>query len=232
MKREPRDRGGDTPAPQRRSEAVGVFVRPRYAQGAVEADEKGLKMTVAFGFRTCALALCLVMTVHAQPVPDTTQCADSLPPWNDVCSLSVHGATVRWAVGDSGKVFRTVDGDTAAEYVLGRGQYDLCGVSFADENHGWIVGYKRGDPDRGSGVVLSTRRGGNVVRDWFWSCPVVRPNVNVPFVEVRALSPRHVWVTCGDGYMLYSNDARANWSATARRGGSGEPGTTGSGHER
>jgi photosystem II stability/assembly factor-like uncharacterized protein len=211
--------------------AKSVFVRLLCARGAAEADKKGLKMTAAFGLRTCALVLCIVMAVRAQPVPDTTLRAVSSPAWNDACSLSIRGAVVRWAVGDSGKVLKTVDGDTTAEYTVGRGQYDLCGVSFADENHGWVVGSKRDEPNRGRGVVLSTRRGGNGTTEWVWSCPVVRPEVNVPFVKVQALSVRHVWVTCGDGYMLYTNDGGARWAVTAKRPGFGESGTSGSNHE-
>ena len=131
--------------------------------------------------------------------------------------MSVRGAVVRWAVGDSGRVLKMVDGDTAAEYTIGKGQYDLCGVSFAGENHGWIVGNKRDEPSKGSGIVLSTRRGGNDAKDWIWSCPVVRPDVNVPFVKVQAVDAMRVWVTCGDGYILRSHDGGLNWSVAAKR---------------
>jgi len=182
-------------------------------------NKKGMKMTGVFGLRTCALVLCTIMAVRAQPVLGTIQDAGSLPTWNGACSLSVRGAVVRWAVSDSGKVLKMVDGDTAAEYTIGKEQYDLCGVSFAGENHGWIVGNKRDEPSKGSGIILSTRRGGNEAKDWVWSCPVVRPDVNVPFVDVQALSTRHVWVTCGGGHMLYTNDGGARWAVTAKRGG-------------
>jgi photosystem II stability/assembly factor-like uncharacterized protein len=226
MKREPKDGGGDAPAPQGRSEAAtGVFVWTRRAQGATDADKKGLKMTAAFGLRICALVLCIVTAVHAQPVPDTTRCADSLPTWNDTCSVGVHGTTVRWAVGDSGRVLKVADGDTTAEYVVGRGQFDLYGVSFADAKHGWIVGNKRHDPEGGRGVVFRTTAGGEDSQAWIASCPVVRPDVNVPFVKVQALSPRHVWVTCGSGYMLYTNDGGEGWLVAAKRNGTDAEGS-------
>jgi photosystem II stability/assembly factor-like uncharacterized protein len=139
---------------------------------------------------------------------------------------------VRWAVGISGKVLQIVNDSVQLEYTLGKGQYDLCGVSFADASHGWIVGNKRDEPDKGRGVVFSTRRGGNTATDWIWSCPVVRPDVNVPFVKVEALDIRHVWVTCGDGYMLYTNDGGANWAVTARHPEPAELGDGGSNHEK
>lgn len=170
------------------------------------------------------LALGLAASVgQAQPTPDTISLPDSLgSTWNDVCCLAVGNNDVRWAVGDSGRVLKMVDGDTTAGYVVGKGQYDLCGVSFADANHGWAIGNKRDEPNRGSGVIFSTRRGGSEAREWVWSCPVIRPDVNVPFLKVQALDFRHVWLTCGDGYMFYTNDGGANWAATTRGGRSDE----------
>jgi photosystem II stability/assembly factor-like uncharacterized protein len=180
----------------------------------------------------CALALTLAVVVRAQPVPDVIRPTASQSAWNGACSLSVHGAVVRWAVGDSGRVLKMVNGDTSAGYVVGKGLYDLCGVSFADESHGWIVGNKRDEPGQGSGVIFSTKRSGNEATDWVWSCPVIRPDVNLPFLKVQAMDVRHVWVTCGGGYMLYSNDAGARWAVTAKRPRPVEPGTGGSDHAR
>ncbi len=162
----------------------------------------------------------------------TSQPESPVPTWYDVCCVMESGDTVRWAVGDSGKVLKMANGDTAAVYVVGRGQYDLSGVSFADADHGWIVGSRRDEPSRGSGVILSTKRGGNKASDWVWSCPVVRPDINVPFLKVQAMDIRHVWVTCGDGYMFYTNDGGARWAVTARHPRATEPGTGGGDHEK
>jgi len=180
------------------------------------------------------LALGFVASIgQAQPAPDTAlQHGSHWSTWNDVCSLSVDGTFGRWAVGDSGRVLRMANGDSSVGYVIGRGQYDLCGVSFADANHGWIVGNKRDEPNRGSGIVFSARRGGSEAKEWVWSCPVVRPGVKVPFLKVEAMDIRHVWVTCGDGYMLYTNDGGARWAVTARRPGARESGTGWSDHEK
>lgn len=171
------------------------------------------------------------MVVHAQPVSGASQGAGSLPTWSETCSLSVRGAVVRWAVGDSGIVLKMMNNDTTARYVVGKGLYDLCGVSFADPDHGWIVGSKRDEPNQRSGVVFSTKRGGSEATDWIWSCPVIRPDVNVPFVKVEALGMRHVWVTCGDGYMLYTNDGGARWVVTAKHPRLVESGATASDYE-
>jgi len=208
-----------------------VFAWLRRAQGAVEADKKGLKMTAALGLRASALALCLALLARAQPVSGATQDAGSLPRWNDTCSLSRHGATVRWAVGDSGTVLKMMDGDTTARYVIGKGQFNLRGVSFADAKHGWIVGSKREDPERGRGVVFRTTTDGDDSQAWMASCPAVRPDINVPFLKVEALDVRHVWLTCGDGYMLYTNDGGARWAVAAKRSAAVESGTVGSGRD-
>jgi photosystem II stability/assembly factor-like uncharacterized protein len=204
---------------------------------AQEASSNSSSLTYGHATWSRVLLCAMVMGIGAsvgwsEPVPDTTRRADLLPTWSGLCSLSVGGAVVRWAVGDSGRVLKTMNGDTTAGYVLGRGQYDLCGVSFADANHGWIVGNKRDEPGRGRGVVFSTKRGGDKASEWLWSCPVIRPDVHVPFVKVQALSVRHVWLTCGDGYMLYSNDGGARWAVTTKHPRHGESRTIGSDHEK
>jgi len=184
--------------------------------------------------RSLVSSLFLVALAVAPVVADddSLSCGSSGSTWNGVCSLAVGGVDVRWAVGDSGKVLKTVNGDTTARYVIGRGQFDLCGVSFADAKHGWIVGNTREDPERGSGVIFSTTTGGEISQAWIASCPVVRPDINVPFLKVQPLDIRHVWLTCGDGYMLYSNDGGARWAVAAKRGGSRDAGISGSGHEK
>ena len=139
---------------------------------------------------------------------------------------------MHWAVGDSGNVLNAVDGDTTVRYVIGKGQFDLSGVSFADAKRGWIVGRKREDPERGRGVIFRTTTGGDGSQAWTASCPVIRPGINVPFLKVEALDVRHVWLTCGDGYMLYTNDGGARWAVAAKRPAAVESGTVGSEHEK
>jgi photosystem II stability/assembly factor-like uncharacterized protein len=189
-------------------------------------------MTAVFGLRTGALALLLAMVARAQPVSGANQDAGWLPTRHDACSLSVRRAVMLWAVGDCGKVLKMLDGDTSAGYVIGKGQYDLCGVSFADASHGWIVGSKREDPERGRSVVFKTTTGGDGSQAWTASCPVIRPDINAPFLKVEALDVRHVWLTCGDGYMLYSNDGGVRWAVAARRRGSEESGPVWSDNEK
>lgn len=177
-----------------------------------------------------ALALCLgAVTGWSRSVSDTTLRSDSLgSTWNDVCSLAVGDDDVRWAVGDSGKVLKTVGDTIRLEYILGRGQFNLQSVSFADANHGWIVGSKREDPGRWRGVVFRTTTGGDSPGEWTATFPVIRPGVKAPFLKVQAASAMRVWLTCGDGYVLWSNDGGVRWAVTAKHEGAGVSGAEGS----
>jgi len=131
-----------------------------------------------------AVVACLFLVTVSVTKADGGSPRSIGPMGNDSCRQTPGGSVIQWAVGDSGTVLKVVNGDTSAQYTPGNGQYDLNGVSFADANHGWIVGNKRDDPNRGSGVVFSTKRGGNEATEWVWSCPVVRPDINVPFLDV------------------------------------------------
>jgi photosystem II stability/assembly factor-like uncharacterized protein len=149
--------------------------------------------------------------------------------------LAVGNNAVKWAVGDSGKGLKSVNDSIQLEYTLGGGQYDLHGVSFADTNHGWIVGYKRDDPERWRGVVFRTTTGGDSSQEWTATFPVIRSGINVRFLKVQAVNTMRVWVMCDDGHLLWSNDGGVNWLVTAKRDGveyGGKPGTQGHDHEK
>jgi len=194
-------------------------------------------MTAIPRLLVCVLALGTIATTgRSRPVADSDLRADSLAPaWNDVCSLSTGGEVVLRAVGDSGRFLKIVNGDTNTEYNLGEGLYDLHGVAFADANHGWIVGYKRDDPERLRGVVFRTTTGGDSPGEWTATFPVIRPGINVQFLKVQAVNTMRVWVMCDDGHLLWSNDGGVNWLVTAKRSGveyGGKPGTQGPDHEK
>ena len=175
------------------------------------------------------LALSLAAGIGwGQPAHGTIPLRDSLgPTWNDVCSLAVGNTDVRWAVGDSGKVLKTVGDVIRLEYILGRGQFNLQSVSFADADHGWIVGHKRDDPERMRGVVFRTTTGGGGPQAWTAAFPAIRPGVKVPFLKVQTVSAMRVWVKCGDGYQLRSCDGGLNWLVAAKRAGADTGGRSG-----
>jgi photosystem II stability/assembly factor-like uncharacterized protein len=189
-----------------------------------------IKNTLANGLFLVALA-----ATPAVATDDSLSYDSNGSRWNDICSLAVGNNDVHWAVGDSGKVLKMLNGDANTEYNLGEGLYDLHGVAFADANHGWVVGYKRDDPERWRGVVFRTTTGGDGPEEWTATFPVVRPGINVRFLEVQAVNTMRVWVTCDDGHVFLSSDGGVNWLVTAKRDGveyGGKPGTRGRDHEK
>jgi hypothetical protein len=170
------------------------------------------------------LRICLCLVVMAvMPVAATGYelhyDADG-PALNDVCALEVDGHAVFWTVGDSGKVFKIVDGQLTDSFTLGGGDYDLHGVSFFPAGQtGHIVGYKRYDPqdtNRFSGIVFRTLNSGT---NW-QSRPIDFPDrgIKIPCLKVQCVPPHYVWVTCGDGYWLWSN-YWDNWQLQSGPGG-------------
>ena len=95
------------------------------------------------------------------------------PNLNAITKFPLYGYAIHFAVGDQGKVIK-LSGETGqilAETTLLNGEYNFTGVSFVNGPAwyvGWIVGYKRDDPDKWKGVILMTTNGGN---DWSYSYP-------------------------------------------------------------
>ncbi len=128
----------------------------------------------------------------------------------------VGNDAVFWAVGDQGKVFKIVNGDIESEFTLGNGGYDLHGVSFFPGGQtGYIVGYKRDTPDRWKGIVFRTLSGGTY---WESRYPQVQDGICVPFLKVQCVPSHYVWVTCGDGFVLWSNEW-TNWQRLTKPAG-------------
>ncbi len=183
-------------------------------------------MTDITRLRVCLLLIALAVTPVLAAGDVEINYDLNGPALNDVCGLTAGNNAVFWAVGDQGKVFKIENGGIIAEYTLEGGDYDLHGVSFADGDHGWIVGYKRYDPNDPDswrkGVVFRTITGGGGSGAWTPSCPPVRDGINVPFLKVQAVNTNFVWVTCGDGYVLTSGDGGLNWNVVNKPGGAGD----------
>jgi len=188
-------------------------------------------MTGVTRLRVCLLLIALaVMPALAAGDVEINYDPDGLA-LNDVCGLTVDNDAVFWAVGDGGQVYKIVGhvGDyieIETSFTLGNGDYDFHGVSFADANNGWIVGYRRYDPnDPGSwrrGVVFRTTTGGGNANQWDPDWPEVQSGINVPFLKVQAVNNNTVWLTCGDGYVLWSGNGGSAWSVRTKPGGAGD----------
>jgi hypothetical protein len=123
-----------------------------------------------------------------------------------------------WAVGDSGQVFKlSQSGCILPNYpVTLNAEYNLTGVSFANSQIGYIVGYKRDGSDKWKGAIWKTENGGE---NWSVQYPVVVEGLTVPFLDVHAVDERHAWISCGHGEVLRTTDGGNNWVRKTKPGG-------------
>jgi|GEM_PF-1984089 len=124
-----------------------------------------------------------------------------------------------FAVGDSGTVFKlNSDGFIISRFNLDV-DYNLTGVSFENQSVGYIVGYKRDNPNKWKGAIWKTVDGG---MNWTRILDVVLPqfpnNIQVPFLNVAAGFGGVVWVSSGFGYVLVSWNQGNNWTLTTNPG--------------
>ena len=80
----------------------------------------------------------------------------------------------------------------------------LTGISFADKNEGWIVGYADNDNGDGEGVILHTEDGG---RNWNLQS---YPSKECLF-DVQALANGRVWVVGEHDLVMSSEDHGKRW---------------------
>ena len=139
-------------------------------------------------------------------------------------SLSTDGIHNHFAVGDQGKVIKLQVSSDMNQIQISREltiypEYNFTGVSFANENVGWIVGYKRDEPDKWKGIILTTTDGGN---NWSPQTPPSFPgNIQVPFLKVQAVpsapGDQFVWISCGHGYVIRTIDGGVNWRISRKK---------------
>ncbi len=95
-----------------------------------------------------ALALGLVLVLAAAPAgAGTVSTGDGVwhwqNPWpqgNRLLAVDFVDASTGWAVGQSGTIIRTSDGGATWTGQVSGTTWDLTGVSFADTQHGWVIG--------------------------------------------------------------------------------------------
>jgi photosystem II stability/assembly factor-like uncharacterized protein len=122
-----------------------------------------------------------------------------------------------WAVGDSGQVFRLNDTGVVVDHpTLPSGSgYNLTGVSFANAQFGYIVGYKRENSDKWKGAIWKTEDWGG---QWNPLTNIPHFDVPTPFLDVHAVSDLHVWISCGHGEVLKTTDGGESWLRRAKPG--------------
>ena len=136
------------------------------------------------------------------------------PSINDVCQIPETNLYV--LVSDSGWVyFCDRYNQNEAESIRIATDYILTGVCFADSLVGWVVGYKRDEPNKLRGAIWKTVNRG---RTWFYQIsPPFPPDIQVPFLGVGASNRFNVWITCGNGYELRTDDGGVNWAITPKK---------------
>jgi photosystem II stability/assembly factor-like uncharacterized protein len=136
------------------------------------------------------------------------------PSINDVCPIL--GSKYYVLVSESGWVYICDNSgrDTLLSKLL-NAEYVLTDVCFADSLVGWVVGYKRDEPNKLRGAIWKTVNRG---RTWFYQIsPPFPPDIQVPFLGVGASNRFNVWITCGNGYELRTDDGGVNWAITPKK---------------
>lgn len=110
---------------------------------------------------------------------------------------AVNGALV--AVGDRGTILRSADGEQWQQ-VASPVHAMLTAVSFADEQHGWVVGH--------DAAILHTADGGRT-----WTLQNFTPEQSQPLLGVLALDAQRAYAVGAYGLFLETSDGGAQWTA-------------------
>jgi photosystem II stability/assembly factor-like uncharacterized protein len=144
--------------------------------------------------------------------------------FRDICMTD---DSTGWAVGDAGVVYKRIGKlyPTSTEQVwkpdtvLATSQeaWDFKGVSFADAQNGWIVGYRNCDEstsrhNKYKGVILRTTNGGG---SWSASYPFLNTSDSLtPFLKVKMTyygGSYQGYISCGNGYILKWTPGTNQW---------------------
>jgi photosystem II stability/assembly factor-like uncharacterized protein len=117
-----------------------------------------------------------------------------------------------WVVGDNGSIVATTDGGRHWLPQTSGTSYILSGVTFADNEHGWAVGFANGN-EKAPAPVLSTTDGGA-----HWARRTIADHF-LP-VSVACVDATHAWVA-GEGssegpLIAATSDGGAHWTTQLR----------------
>jgi photosystem II stability/assembly factor-like uncharacterized protein len=111
--------------------------------------------------------------------------------------VAAAGETVI-AVGDRGIILRSTDG-AKWEQVASPVHATFTAVSFADADHGWVVGH--------DASILHTTDGGKT-----WTLQNFQPQDSKPLLSVLAVDAQHAYATGAYGLFLETVDGGAHWT--------------------
>lgn len=116
----------------------------------------------------------------------------------DFYGVHFHDANIGWAVGSTGKIFRTSDGGaTWVKQPIYAGMTILNGVSFVDPSTGWVVAT--------GGAIFKSIDGGTT-----WTSQT--SGTVSALKEVLALDSQNAWVVGSAGTVLRTTDGGASWT--------------------
>lgn len=171
------------------------FARPASAEAASPGRRAG-KSLVRPLLRVGFLAAWLAAVPCPAADPATALAARSLL----LDAQSVGGTVV--SVGASGHILRSTDSGATWELVPAPTLATFTGISFADEQHGWIVGH--------DALILRTEDGGRT-----WSKQYQGEDLQVSFLDVLFLDAQTGFAIGAYGQFLATADGGRTW--TSRR---------------
>jgi photosystem II stability/assembly factor-like uncharacterized protein len=118
--------------------------------------------------------------------------------FDDLYTATAVGSEHLWAAGYFGSIYRTRDGGKSFEKLPADTQKSLYGISFADENNGWVVGR--------NGYIIHTTNGGDT---WEHQSTPRQPAQHI--FGIHAIDAAHAWAVGEWGGRYYTEDGGKTW---------------------
>lgn len=135
------------------------------------------------------------------------------PSINDVCRIPETNKYV--LVSDSGWVyFCDRYNQSEADSIRITTDYVLTSVCFPDTLVGYVVGYKRDEPNKDKGAIWKMINKGV---NWIRQPQIPSFPLPTPFLDVEAVNRYVVWITCGNDYFLRTIDGGVNWRISRKK---------------
>lgn len=127
-------------------------------------------------------------------------CLHAAEPITTASGLLLDAAVVQnniFAVGERGRILRSADSGQTWTALASPAKATLTAISFADDQHGWIVGH--------DGVILATTDGGTT-----WIQQLNNPALS--FLDILALDAKRSWVSGSFGTFYVTEDSGTTWT--------------------
>lgn len=127
-------------------------------------------------------------------------CLPAAEPTATANGLLLDAVVVRdsvFAVGERGQILHSADSGKSWTAITSPAKATLTGISFSDDQHGWIVGH--------DGVILATTDGGAT-----WTQQFNNPALS--FLDVLALDAKRAWAAGSFGTFYVTADGGKTWS--------------------